>query len=53
MILFGKYEKRKQGVATWCEKFHMKQKIDLGQKTINNKNYSGRLQVQIVSLAYT
>ena len=38
---------------TWCEKFHMKQKIDLGQKTINNKNYSGRLQVQIVSLAYT
>ena len=30
----------------------MKQKIDLGQKTIN-KNYSGRLQVQIVSLAYT
>ena len=31
----------------------MKQKIDLGEKTINNKNYFGRPQVQILSLAYT
>ena len=31
----------------------MKQKIELGEKTINNKNYFGRKQVQILSLAYT
>ena len=31
----------------------MKQKIDQGEKTINNKNYFGRPQVQIRSLAYT
>ena len=30
----------------------MKQKIDQGEKTIN-KNYFGRPQVQIRSLAYT
>ena len=37
----------------WSEKFHMKQKIDLGEKAINKKNYFGRPQVQILSLAYT
>ena len=31
----------------------MKQKIDLGEKAINKKNYFGRPQVQILSLAYT
>ena len=31
----------------------MKQKIDLGEKTINNKNYFGRPQVQILSLVHT
>ena len=31
----------------------MKQKIDLGEKTLNNKNYFGRPQVHILSLAYT
>ena len=31
----------------------MKQKIELGEKTINNKNYFGRTQLQILSLAYT
>ena len=31
----------------------MKQKIDLGEKTMNNKNYFGKQQLQILSLAYT
>ena len=30
----------------------MKQEIDLGEKTIYNKNYFGRSEVHILTLAY-